>query len=549
MINDRILFCILFLVGIITLLGLPLDLMYPDATLYGSISKLMYVDNDYINLYSIGKDWLDKPHIPFWLTAFSFQIFGISNFSYKLPGVIIFFIGCWYTYKFTKENYSKETALIASIILLTSLHSVISNFDVRAEPYLTSFIIISVYWFYKYIQTKKFSHLVWASLFCAFSVMTKGVFVLITIGASVGGELLIKRKWKTLFHPIWIISLLLILLFITPELYTLYHQFDAHPEKVVFGKTNVSGLKFFFWDSQFGRFFNTGPIKGSGDPFFFIHTILWVFLPWSLLFYIASFFKFKRNLKKVQHNEEFYSFFGVLVTLLLFSLSSFQLPHYSNIVFPFMAIITADFIVKLKDTYRNLQKVIVITQVVVCVVAILIISFLFYLMKPDFNGWFLFVVILVIAGFWFVQKNHTTPFTKSFHGAIFSSLLLYGFMMTLFYPTILPYQGGVETARFANKNFPDEQIFVINDGIKHKFGFEFYLNKPISRIDRKVIKNQKKKLFFSKQNELDFFKKSNIPFTIEKEFKNYYITQLSLKFLNAKTRNSTLETFYLIRMQ
>jgi hypothetical protein len=86
----------------------------------------------------------------------------------------------------------------------------------------------------------------------------------------------------------------LILLFITPELYSLYTQFDIHPEKVVFGRTNVSGLKFFFWDSQFGRFFNTGPIKGNGEPTFFLHTTLWPFYPgllffmWQYLIYFAN---------------------------------------------------------------------------------------------------------------------------------------------------------------------------------------------------------------------------------------------------------------------
>ena len=46
--------------------------------------------------------------------------------------------------------------------------------------------------------------------------------------------------------------------------------------------TSVSGIRFFFWDSQFGRFFNTGPIKGSGDPFFYFHTpVSYTHLNWS----------------------------------------------------------------------------------------------------------------------------------------------------------------------------------------------------------------------------------------------------------------------------
>lgn len=68
---------------------------------------------------------------------------------------------------------------------------------------------------------------------------------------------------------------IILLIFISPELICLYIQFDSHPEKIVFGNTHVSGIRFFFWDSQFGRFFNTGPIKGKGDPFFlYAHVIV-----------------------------------------------------------------------------------------------------------------------------------------------------------------------------------------------------------------------------------------------------------------------------------
>ncbi len=155
--SNTLFYIILTLIAIITIVGLPQDLITPDAALYASITKLMHQSNDYINLYSLGIDWLDKPHLPFWLSALSFNLFGVSNFAYKIPGVLIFFFGVWVTYRFAKELYNKEVAILSVIILITSLHSVISNFDVRAEPFLTGFIVASLYWFYRYIKTKKIS--------------------------------------------------------------------------------------------------------------------------------------------------------------------------------------------------------------------------------------------------------------------------------------------------------------------------------------------------------------------------------------------------------
>ena len=128
---------------------------------------------------------------------------------------------------------------------------------------------------------------------------------------------------------------ILLALFVTlPELWELYGQFDANPEKVVFGKTGVSGIRFFFWDSQFGRFFNTGPIKGAGEPTFFLHTTLWAFLPWSLLFYAAVWALIRKTLRPAA----WVAVGSVGATFLLFSAASFQLPTYPNIFYPFMSV-------------------------------------------------------------------------------------------------------------------------------------------------------------------------------------------------------------------
>lgn len=154
-------------------------------------------------------------------------------------------------------------------MLLCSLHFIASNNDVRAEPFLTGMIIAAVYHFSNSLKTFFSWHLVAATAFTAMAMMTKGPFTLVPIGGALAGQLLFKQDWKQLFHPRWLLMLVLLTVFISPELYSLWYQFDQHPEKIIFGGTNVSGIRFFLWDSQFGRFFNSGPIKGKGDPFFF----------------------------------------------------------------------------------------------------------------------------------------------------------------------------------------------------------------------------------------------------------------------------------------
>ncbi len=547
--HKKYIFLSIGLVLIVVIAGLFLDIMVPDGALYASIAKTMSLNNDFINLYSLDNDWLDKPHFPFWITALTFKIIGISSFTYKLPAVIFFFFGVYITYKFTKENYTKETAIYAVIILATSLHSVISNFDVRAEPFLTATIIAAVYYFHLFIKQKKLIFLILGSAFAAFSLMTKGMFTLIPIIAALGGELVVKRNWKTLFSPFWLIAIGLVFIFTIPELYSLYQQFDIHPEKTVFNKNNVSGIKFFFWDSQFGRFFNSGPIvKSKGDVFFFLHTILWAFLPWSILYYIATFLKIKRNVKKASKTEEYYSLFGSIATILVFSLSKFQLAHYTNIVFPFMAIITADFIVKLREQYKNYIRSYTIIQYCVIAVGIVVIPIIAIYMFGSVSVYFIIGLLVIVGVVYLVFKDEKLePITKTFLYSTLSFILLYWFMMTDFYPNLLRYQADVHAARYVNANL--SEINVVKKELYGDFGFEFYTNKKINRVAIEEIKSHKSEVFFVNAKQFQWLQENGVDFEIIEKMDHFLITRLNIKFVNRETRETQLSHNYILKIK
>jgi 4-amino-4-deoxy-L-arabinose transferase-like glycosyltransferase len=178
------------------------------------------------------------------------------------------------------------------------------------------------------------------------ALMTKGLFVLGAIGGGLLCDILRRGDWRRLASVKWLSAAALSLVFVLPELIALYLQFDHHPEKIVFGHTGVSGIRFFFWDSQFGRLFNTGPITASGnDHFFFIHTFLWAFLPWTFLFIgsVALFLRRRRQLPESELRPFVILSISFLVPFVFFSLSRFQLDHYLDIVLPFAAIVSARF--------------------------------------------------------------------------------------------------------------------------------------------------------------------------------------------------------------
>src|SRR5581483_2945871 len=192
--------------------------------------------------------------------------------------------------------------------------------DVRAEPYIMGLLMGSVWHFYRVKERFNWMHILLASLMSACAVMTKGIYLLIPIGFAIIGDYLLKKDIKGLLNWKWLLAFILTAIFALPELYTLYVQFDLHPEKVVFGRTHVSGIHWFLWDSQFGRFNNNTYIRNThGDVFFFLHTLLWAFAPWAIIFFYAL-FKNIRGIIKGFAQPEYLCICGSIPMLIIFSI-------------------------------------------------------------------------------------------------------------------------------------------------------------------------------------------------------------------------------------
>lgn len=542
----RLLYLLNALAILLCFSGLFVPLMDPDAGVYAAISRTMAEKNDYVNLYFQETDWLDKPHFPFWITAFFFKVFGTSTWAYKLPGILFVLMGARYTYLFALKFYSKTIALWSVFILLSSLHIIISNNDVRAEPFLTGLIIAAIYHFSNALSAKWGWQLVWACLFTACAVMTKGIFTLIPIGGAVAGQLLMHQNWKQVFHWKWLLAVVLITLFISPELYCLWKQFDTHPEKMVLGSQQVSGIRFFLWDSQFGRFFNTGPIKGKGDKLFFLHTLLWAFLPWSLLMYAALFHRIKNGIRKINSKlNEWYTVTGSLLTLLLFSFSGFQLPHYTNIIFPLLAILTASFIVE-KVEQKNKVWGKIQTGLVVLVVVLLATMLILY--QPAVHPLFMIASLLLLLLLIAVPRMASLqqiqlPYLRSG----IALLLVAVFLNFCFYPDLLRYQSGNQVARYMNREVPGESLGRL--GIYFPSG-EFYMQQPVYRTAPGDLLSghfTRANYLFVTADELNQLEKAGLKPRIIKSFDDFHVTMLTLKFIRPQTRYKELQKTHLVQ--
>jgi 4-amino-4-deoxy-L-arabinose transferase-like glycosyltransferase len=409
-------------------------------------------------------------------------------------------------------------------------------------------IIAAVYHFSNSLNKGLSWHLVAATAFTAMAMMTKGPFTLVPIGGALAGQLILQQNWKQLFHWRWLLALVLLTVFIAPELYSLWYQFDQHPEKIVFGTTNVSGIRFFLWDSQFGRFFNSGPIKGKGDPFFFLHTLLWAFLPWAILMYVALFKKIRAAFDPAaRKQQEWYTLSGTLPALLMFSFSGFQLPYYTNILFPFLAILTAAFVMDL--TEKGIKRTAILQGLIIGIIVAGIIT-LFFLYRPAIQSVYAFglLCILLLLIFLVPFIIRTDMLQSVLLRSALAVLFVGQFLSGLFYPDALQYQSGNHMAAYLNRNLPG--LPAASGELYIPVG-QFYLDRyiritPIDTICKPDFVHPS--VVFISYSELDQLKQTGKPYEIVKEFPEFHITMPNLKFINQATRSKTLKKQYLVKL-
>lgn len=513
--------------------GIAVPFFSNDPALYAAISKTMVQQNDFIDLYVYGVDWLDKPHFPFWMAAVSFKIFGVSEWSYRLPALIFILAGAFYTYQLAKKLYNVDVAQIAVLVLLSAQHLLMSNTDVRAEPYLLALIVGAVYHFYNLFQRFSFLHLLLGSVCAGFAIMTKGIFALVPIGTAIVGHAIFAKEFKQLFKWRWLLAMLCTSIFILPEVYSVYMQFDKHPEKAVFNRTAVSGVKWFLWDSQFSRFVMEGPIvRPKGDVTYYAHTLLWAFAPWCLLFYYV-FAKRVIAFVKKRKLPEYVTVSAFVPMLLFFSLSKFQLNFYTNILFPFFSILTASFITSTfskgeKKFYAGAQ----VFYTAVFVIGAIIINFL---LKPPFH-WMYFAgsVFLVICIVILIQKLHSVSL-KWLVVSCLAVLYINFYLNFTLYPKMSSLKGENQAAAFVNKFYPDQKLGVIEN---RRNGFEYYSHQPVQQVDldKWISGEERERIYYVDDIVYSKLIAKNVSFRIIKEFDDH-TSENVLKFMNSKDQS------------
>ena len=532
------------LLGIAYVAGLFVPLLDNDSAHHGNIALHMYLTGDYVQLIDEGKDYLDKPHLHFWLAALSYHVFGVTTFAYKFPSLVFTIFGLYSTYRLGKSLYSNEVGKLAALMLASAFAFILANNDVRMEAILTASIAFATWQLVDWVNRKWFINALGAGLGLALAFCTKGLIGVFVPAIGAFFYIVYKKNWTAFYH--WQLFLIVVsfFIFISPVLYCYYLQYDLHPEKMVRGKTGWSGVKFILWQQTFERYEgkNFGG-AGNKDYFFFFHSFLWAFAPWSVVAYIA----FINGLKNLlSRKNEWLTAGTFLIMAAVITFSGFKLPHYINIIFPSAAVMTSAYVIELVKKPTTLRRVHV-TQLVVCILCILVALVINLWAFPIKNWLVIFAALALIAVSVAILRALKTRVGKMLGLSVLTTAFIFFLLNTNFYMQLLSYQAGNELALKTRAKVDPKTVYLWPS--LYNPSFQFY-SKELKKVYNDSVLQQNQPVWIvTDRHSLRQLKEKNLPILQQYSHHDYNIGTMSLPFINPATRVQTLDTIFLTRVK
>lgn len=546
------------LILIVYVFALFIDVMDVDSSQYAAMAKEMIDRDSYLHITDQGRNYLDKPPLLFWLSAASYHIFGVSTAAFKLPSMLFALLAMVSVYGLAKLYYSEREAYWAALLLCSTQAFFLMVNDVRTDLMLTGSVIFAVWQLAAYIEHRKVLNFVLGFVGIGLAMLAKGPIGIVLPIAAFGIHLVLQRDWKTIFNWRWLLGLPIVALVLLPMCIGLYNQYDANPAVEVNGHIGESGLKFYFWTQSFGRITGENVWDNNAGPFFLTESTLWAFMPWTIWLFAAwinGWYKVIRSKFKIEKGQEAITLGGFTFALLALSKSSYQLPHYIFVAYPFAAIFAARWVVcVLQEGFPWAKHLIKGTQLLIAALVWALIGVLFYVFKPENILIPVLMAVGLIMVLYYIGKNYQK--TTSVLQVAFISICLLNITMNLhFYPQLMRYQAFSMGGKYIAEKAPAENItqknfLIFPIGSAHSL--DFYTGWNVTSVWSEQYfsryKNGETVWLYTTDEGLERLKVLPYEITEELHLPYYKTTELRPVFLNPATRDSVVKSHYIVKL-
>ena len=319
--------------------------------------------------------WLHKQPLFLWQIALSFKMFGVSEFTLRLPNVVLGTILVLITYRSARLIVNRQVGFISGLLMLSSIY-ILELIAGRQELDHNDFIFLvyislSIWSFIEYYYTKKKIWIYLIGLFSGMAILCKWlVGLLVYFGWFV--LRILQKKIKISDNKDILISLLITILIAAPWQLLTFVWYPA--EAALAYKYNV--LHF------------TLPLDGhSGSIWYHFDKFNIIYGAIASFLIIPAFFVM---LKKSNDKKLFYSLLSmVIVVYLFFTLVATKMPSFTIVVSMIVYIAFASLFDEILTSAGMLIKNVIIKKVVftILIATIVLLKFDVELLQEKHTLW------------------------------------------------------------------------------------------------------------------------------------------------------------------
>jgi 4-amino-4-deoxy-L-arabinose transferase-like glycosyltransferase len=299
-----------------------------DEINFAESAREMLLTGDYLTVKIFFKPFWEKPPLFIWLQALCMKVFGVNEFSARLPNALAGVFTILVLFKLGSKLKNEKFGIIWAVAYGTSILPFLYFKSGIIDPWFNLFIFLGVV-HYIYAQeeilyTKKYLWISGSAFFIGMAVLTKGPVAILIFGLTTI-VLLVYKRFRLLLRTGHVLVFAFVLI-ITGGFWFILQVFAGNWQTII---------DFVVYQI---RLFSEKDAGHGGFPLYHFIVLFFGVFP-------ASVFVIQAHKKNNDNNKTAYFKFAMLalfwVVLILFSIVKTKIVHYSSLCYFPMSFLAA----------------------------------------------------------------------------------------------------------------------------------------------------------------------------------------------------------------
>jgi len=329
--------------------------------------------------YLYGHPWLEKPALYYWRAMFTFQDFGVHDWSARLPSTSFAFVMAALIYLHMRR-FRRGGHLDAAIITVACAGIIGFARGASTDMQVAAPLAIGLLGWYAWYETGSKFWLFDIYFFTGVATLGKGPVAPFLAAVIICAFAFLRREWSIIWRSFWWPGVLLYFAMVLPWFIAVQFQ-------------NPTFFREFFWEQNLQRF-ATNRYQHAQHWWYYLVVVVLAMMPWTVIAGRALYdgiqtsvaeWRLRRASERrpapKRPGDAFPEFLVLwaLIPIVFFSLSESKLPGYILPSLPPLAILTGDFLYRRRNA--GLSRWVLIGHAVLCGIMTM-----FTLLLPWFVG-------------------------------------------------------------------------------------------------------------------------------------------------------------------